>query len=352
MIQIDGNFEGRGGGQILRTALALSTLFQVPCKVINIRKGRDNPGLKSQHLFCIKALQQISNAKVDGDTLGSESILFIPNKLTGSKISIDIGTAGSVTLVLQSLLIPCIFSDKPTKIEITGGTDVQWAPQIDYLREIILPIFEKYTENIELNIEKRGYYPKGNGKITLKIKPKYTLETIKQSQKLNLVDQGTILQIKGISHASSDLQNAEVAERQSKSVKEALKSFNIPINLTNSYVKTESVGSGITLWAIFTNEKQEIGYKDQIRLGSDSLGERSKTAEQVGKEAALNLIEEISSKAAVDRHLADNIIPLLALVKGQIKTSKITDHTLTNIYAVEQFLGKTFKIENNLIQTI
>jgi RNA 3'-terminal phosphate cyclase (GTP) len=244
------------------------------------------------------------------------------------------------------------FSRKTKKIEIIGGTDVNWSPQIDYFREIILPIYEQYAEKIELTLEKRGYYPKGNGKITLKIKPKYTLETINQSKPLNLTEQGKLLQIKGISHASIDIQKAEVAERQAKAAKLLLTDLKVPINIVHSYSNTESTGSGITLWAIFSDEKTEIGYKDQIRLGSDILGEKGKPAEVVGKEAAINLLGEINEKAVVDQHLADNLIPLLALTKGSIKTSKITEHTKTNIYTVEQFLGKTFEIEKNIIKTI
>jgi RNA 3'-terminal phosphate cyclase (GTP) len=371
MIQLDGSV-GEGGGQILRTALALSVLLQKPFTITNIRKNRPEPGLKNQHLYCIKALQQLYNTDVEGAFVGSESLKFIPGKQTSQNIKIDIETAGSITLVLQSLFLPCLFTEtirnskgisgvqknsenfsrKTKKIEIIGGTDVSWSPQIDYFKEIILPIYSKYAEKIELNIEKRGYYPKGNGKITLKIKPKYTLETINQSKPLNLIEQGKLLQIKGISHASRDLQSAEVAERQSKAAKQALAVLGVPINIQSSYSETLSTGSGITLWAIFSDEKTEIGYKDQIRLGSDILGEKGKPAEVVGKEAALNLLGEIKEKAPVDRYLADNLIPLLALTKGEIKISKITEHTKTNIYTVEQFLGKIFKIEGNIIETL
>lgn len=353
MIEIDGSYL-EGGGQIVRTALALSTLLQKPFKVTNIRKGRSEPGLKNQHLFCIRALQQLCNAKVDGDFVGSEELTYIPSKISNTKIKINIETAGSITLVLQSLLLPCLFSPKTKKIEITGGTDVSWAPQFDYFKEVILPIFSRYAEKIELNLEKRGYYPKGNGKITLKIKPEYGLETIKQAPKLSLIEQGTLLQIKGISHASLELQKAEVAERQAKAAKLELNSLQVPINLTTTYSAADSTGSGITLWAIFSheNERQELGYKDPTRLGSDILGEKSKPAEIVGKEAAQKLTKEISSKTPVDKHLADNLIPLLALVKGNIKVSEITDHTLTNIYSAEQFLGKIFQIQSDTITVI
>jgi len=350
MIQIDGSFL-EGGGQIVRTALALSTFLQKPVEITNIRKNRKEPGLKNQHLYCIRAFQQLCNAKVDGDHLGSERLLFIPDKISSSTVKIDIETAGSITLLLQSLLLPIIFSGKTIKIEVIGGTDVNWSPQIDYFKEVIIPSLVQYAEKIELKTEKRGYYPKGNGKAVLKIKSRYDQETISQAPKFDLVNYGNLLQIRGISHASKDLEKAEVAERQAKSAKLELARLKIPIKIDLQYQETLSTGSGITLIAFFSRETELI-YKDSIRIGADILGEKGKPAEQVGKEAAEKLLEEISSKAPVDQHLADNLIPFLAIIKGKIRTSKITDHTKTNIYTVEQFLGKTFEIEGTIIKTL
>ena len=350
MLQIDGSYQ-EGGGQILRTALAFSTLLQKPFEIINIRKERPKPGLKNQHLYCIKALQQLCNAKVGGDELGSEKLRYFPNKIDSQKIKVDIKTAGSITLLLQSLLLPCLFSDKTKKIEIIGGTDVKYSPQIDYFKEIILPQLNKYAEKIELKLEKRGYYPKGNGKIILKIKPKYNLDD--DIPKIDIIEQGNLIQTKGISHASQDLQKAEVAERQRKSAKIILNQLKVPVMIDAQYSDTLSTGSGITLWAVFSKEKEELGYLNPIKIGSDELGEKGKPAEDVGKQAAQKLIDEINSKAAVDQHLADNLIPFMGLSSNsKIKTSKITNHTLTNIYVVEQFLGKKFEIENNIIKSI
>ena len=350
MLQIDGSYQ-EGGGQILRTALAFSTLLQKPFEITNIRKGRSKPGLKNQHLYCIKALQQLCNAKVGGDELGSEKLRYFPNKIDSQKIKVDIKTAGSITLLLQSLLLPCLFSQKTKKIEIIGGTDVKYSPQIDYFKEIILPQLNKYAEKIELKLEKRGYYPKGNGKIILKIKPKYNLDD--DIPKIDIIEQGNLIQIKGISHASQDLQKAEVAERQRKSAKIILNQLKVPVMIDAQYSDTLSTGSGITLWAVFSKEKEELGYLNPIKIGSDELGEKGKPAEDVGKQAAQKLIDEINSKAAVDQHLADNLIPFIGLISNsKIKTSKITNHTLTNIYVVEQFLGKKFEIENNIIKSI
>jgi len=352
MIELDGSYL-EGGGQIVRTALALSTITQKPFEVTDIRKGRPNPGLKNQHLFCIKALEELCNAKTGYAELGSTRLRFIPGKIKPQTISIDIGTAGSITLLLQSLLIPSIFANKKVRLKITGGTDVSWSPQFHYLTQVILPHLRKYAD-IEPSLLKRGYYPKGNGKVDIKIKPKFTLQTIKEAPKTEITEQHSLIQIKGVSHASTDLQQANVAERQAKAAKLILNKFNCPVQIRTEYSQTLSTGSGITLWAIFSKDPNEIDFNNPIILGADVLGERGKRSEQVGKQAADELIKEIESKAPVDKHLADNLIPFIALLGGKIKVSEITNHTLTNIYVCEQFLGKVFKVdkENRIIRKI
>lgn len=349
MIKLDG-FYLEGGGQIARTALALSTLISKPFELSNIRKGRPTPGLKNQHLFCIKALEELSNAKTQGASLGSTALSYSPGKIKGRTLSINIGTAGSISLLLQSLIIPSTFADSKVRLKITGGTDVKWAMPFDYFTKLFLPQIKKYAD-IETKLGKRGYYPKGSGKVDIKIKPKFNLESIKEAPKIELMDQGALIQIKGISHASSDLQEANVAERQARAAKSVLNKLNCPIKIQTEYSETLSTGSGITLWAIFSKDGEEIDFNNPVILGSDCLGEKGKKAEIVGKEAAEKLISEINSEAAVDLHLADNLIPFLALIGGRIKVSKISNHTLTNIYVCEQFLNKTFEVdkEKNII---
>jgi len=344
MIKISGDHI-EGGGQIARTALALSTITQKPFEIDNIRKGRAKPGLKNQHLFCIKALEKLCNAKAEGAELGSTHLKYWPGKIKGQTISIDIGTAGSITLLLQSLLIPSILADTKVRLKITGGTDTQWSPQFDYLNNVIIPSIRRYTEKIEIKLEKRGYYPKGGGKVDIKIKPKFSQKNIQEASKIDLTEQGNLIQIKGISHASLDLQKAQVAERQAKAAKLMLNKLNCPIQIQSEYSQTLSTGSGITLWAIFSKDPDEIDINNPIIIGADILGERGKRSEQIGKEAANKLSEEINSKAPVDQHLADNLIPFISIFKGKIKASKLTKHTLTNIYTCEQFLGNIFKVD-------
>ena len=364
MIELDGSYL-EGGGSIARIALALSTLTQKPFEITNIRKNRPQPGLKHQHLFCIKALEKLCNARVENASLGSTSISYVPGKIEGKTIDIDIQTAGSITLFLQSLLLPSMFANKPVKFNIIGGTDTKWSPSFDYFNNVFLPQIQKYA-NIGCKLLRRGYYPKGHGQVQLKVNPKYKISDFKNfneflshlkgnTQKINLTEQCHLIQIKGISHASLNLQDAQVAERQAKTAELSLKNFSCPISIQIEYNDTLSTGSGITLWAIFSKDKDEIDSRNPIRLGSDSLGERGKKAEVVGQEAAKKLTSEIESRAPVDAHLADQLLKFMALVSNsRIKASKITNHTKTNIYTIEKFLGKAFSIDesNNTISTI
>lgn len=355
MIKINGAYL-EGGGQTARTALALSTITQKPFEIYDIRKGRKDSGLKSQHLYCVKSLQELCNADAGGAELGSLWLKYYPRKIVAKNLNIDIETAGSVTLLLQALLLPSMFASKPIKLTITGGTNVNWSPSFEYFNNVLLPQLQRFAK-IEAKLLKRGYYPKGNGKVEIKINPKYKQNNfsnfddfhqhLRQNvQKYNLIEQHYLIQIKGISYASKNLENARVAERQAHSAQRLLgKKFNVPIKITSEYQDTLSTGSGITLWAIFSKNKDDIDENNPIRIGADALGEQGKRAEIVGEESAKNLIKEIESKAPVDMHLADQILPFMALVgDSKIKVSEITNHCRTNMYTIQQFLGEVFEV--------
>ncbi len=355
MIRIKGDYL-EGGGQILRTAIALSTIVQKPFEIYDIRKGRKDSGLKAQHLYCVKSLQELCNAEVEGAEIGSLHLKYFPKKIIAKNLNIDIETAGSITLLLQALLLPSMFVSKPITLTIIGGTDTKWSMPFDYFNNVLLPQLQRFAK-IEAKLLKRGYYPKGNGKVEIKINPKYKLndfsnfedfhQHLKENmQKYNLIEQQHLIQIKGISHASKNLQQAKVAERQSEYSINLLKSkYKIPIHITTQYQDTLSTGSGITLWAIFSKNKDDIDENNPIRVGADALGEQGKIAEIVGEEAASNLVKEIESKAPVDRHLADQILPFMSLTgDSKIKVSEITNHCKTNIYTIQQFFGNIFKI--------
>lgn len=348
MITIDGSY-GEGGGQIVRTALAFSTLLYKPVEITNIRQGRKQPGLKAQHLACLKALQQLCGANFNDVDIGSTHLRYLPEKIKSRKVEVDIGTAGSITLLLQSLLAPCFLANHQITLKITGGTSGKWQMPFDYFNNVFVPQLRKYAE-ISTNMQKRGYYPKGGGVVEIKIKPLFNFENKNQAPKINLVNRGSLLQIKGISHSSADLQDANVSERQADSAKLNLSKTGCNVDIRSEYCNTLSTGSGIAIWAVCSAQNQP-DLINPVILGADLIGEKGKPAEEVGRETAQKLLDEIDSNAAVDECLADNLIPFLALFGGQIKVSKISEHTKTNIYVAEQFLGKIFEInkEQNII---
>ncbi|MEM2576370.1 MAG: RNA 3'-terminal phosphate cyclase, partial [Candidatus Bathyarchaeia archaeon] len=338
MIIIEGDLL-EGGGQIVRTSIALAALLNKEIKIVNIRGKRSPPGLKAQHIAGIKAVATISKAYVEGLKEGSRELIFKPSTRESGEFHFDVGTAGSISLVLQALMPAAAFSLGEMKISITGGTDVKWAPTIDYIRFVVLPILKLMDYNAYLTVERRGHYPKGGGKITIIIKP------VKQLNSLTLTDRGEIKEIYGLSHCTKLPKH--IAERQAKSAEERLRKEgfeNIKIDLEWYQPEKDfhlGPGSGITLCA-----KTSSG----TVLGSDSIGENGKPAEQVGKEVAENLIKEINSKAALDKHMGDIIIPYLAVANGfsEVTISKITLHTLTNVKITELIAGVKFNIQGDL----
>jgi RNA 3'-phosphate cyclase len=358
MIELDGSF-GEGGGQIVRTALALSALTQQSFHATNIRKGRPDSGLKMQHLHCIKALQKLTDAQAEGAEPRSTELTFIPAPLKGKSLIIDIETAGSITLFLQAVLLPCCFADKPVKLEITGGTDVAWAMPIDYFSEVLVPHLRRWAD-ISVQTKKRGYYPKGNGNVIVRIKPRILrndfatfgafLQALQKQPRLQLTEQGHLMHIKGVSHASKSLEDARVAERQAHSAQQALARYNCPVSIRSEYSDALSPGSGITLWAVFSKNKEDIDVTNPIIIGADQLGEKGTPAEDIGKNTAQQLHNTIRTGAPADPHLADNLIPWMALCPpSTIKTSAIIPHTTTNIHVTKKFIQTKFTITDSTI---
>jgi RNA 3'-terminal phosphate cyclase (ATP) len=322
LIEIDGSY-GEGGGQILRTALAFSAIYKRSLTVHRIRAKRKNPGLGHQHLMAVKALAQISGAKVEGGAIGSETLRFIPNEICPGDYKFQIGTAGSVTLLLQALLLPLSLSQKNSQLTLVGGTHVPWSPPFHYLSEVLFPTLHSMGISVEARIERWGWYPKGSGILEVEIQSSPNLKPI------SLLDRGPLKKIRGLS-ASSCLPK-HVGERQrDEALRRIEKEMKIDAEIT-VLSDAPANGPGSFVFLVAESEKAIAGFS--------SLGKRGKPAEEVAREAVDSLKEYVQSDGCIDPHLADQLIPFLVLAKGNssFTTLRITEHLLTNLWVVQHF---------------
>ncbi|MFX1473856.1 MAG: RNA 3'-terminal phosphate cyclase [Promethearchaeota archaeon] len=328
--EIDGTIL-EGGGQILRSSIALSAVLQEPVVVKRIRAKRKNPGLRPQHLQGILALQKLTDADVKGGHVGSGEITFSPKSRKGGEIVVNIGTAGAISLILQTLMLVTHFCSNLSLIRLSGGTNVAWSPPIDYLQHVLLPRLKQMGYSGKIEVERRGYYPKGGGSVQASLHPQNYLRAI------NLSRVETKSEIQGVSHCGSLPQH--VAERQARAAVQTLKEagYRCEKVAIEHNPHTLCPGSGISLWTT----------GDACRLaGSDALGRPGLKAEVVGRKAAQTLIKELESGAPVDKHQADMLVPYMALAQGtsSVFISELTQHTVTNVYVVEQFIETKFSV--------
>ncbi|KAF5411882.1 MAG: RNA 3'-terminal phosphate cyclase [Candidatus Methanocomedens sp.] len=338
MITIDGSY-GEGGGQIIRTAVALSAVYGEDVTIHNIRSARPKPGLKAQHLMAVRTAAKMTGAQVEGLKIGSTELTFKPQDIIGGHYDVNIGTAGSITLLLQCLMPAAAASKEPITLDIIGGTDVAWSPSVDYMSNVLLPVLASMGLECSIKVNQRGYYPKGGGQVRAEITPSVLVGAeLKQEQgqgqeqkmEPKVEQEKKHETITGISHSSNLPEH--VTRRQADSALAVLEAAGYGASIDTEYSRCLSTGSGITLWS---------GY-----MGGSALGKRGLPAEKVGQAAAGKIIAELGTGAAVDVHLADQLIPYMGLAgSGSFTVREVSEHTNTNIWVVEQFLDVEFGIE-------
>jgi RNA 3'-terminal phosphate cyclase len=375
MVHVDGS-EGEGGGQVVRTAVALAALTGRACRVTAIRAGRKRPGLAAQHLAGIRGAASLSAGQLEGAERGSGEIVFRPGPLPGSEHHVEVGTAGAISLVLQVLVPIALGSDTPTRLTVTGGTDVAWSPPLDYLEQVHFEWLRRLGADIRLAVKTRGFYPRGGGRVVVRVQPwerlrraVYSVRAVEKAragggaarrrpEPLAIVYRGELEELRVHSLATDDLAGASVAERQIEGFRHALGAGDARANRTAhasrpalpplagdasendaSYVRAACTGTVLFAFAAGTG----------ALLGASGLGERGKRAERIGAEVAGELETAAATGAPLDRWMADQIVPYLGLFGGAVRAAEITLHARTNMQVVERFLPVRFSIEGDVI---
>ena len=328
MLYLDGSF-GEGGGQIVRTSLSLAALLTQPVRLSNIRAGRPKPGLRPQHLTVVEALARLTRAEVTGAELHSQQLTFRPRGTVAGNYLFDVaaktGSAGSVTLIAQALLPPLLRAARPSTLVLKGGTHVPWSPPAHYLLQVFLPALTEMGARVEMSLGRWGWYPRGGGEISLTIEPAARLAPVRWTAP------PPVSRFEALSAASGV--PAHVPARQAHRLKERL---GADFRVTEVLAASRDPGSFVFIWG--------------PGGGFGALGARGKPAERVADEAADAFLDYAGHKAALDRHLADQIVLYLALAEGpsSFTVEEVTSHLLTNLWVLEQFLGETFKVAGKL----
>ncbi len=319
MITIDGSY-GEGGGQILRTSLALSLITGKPFKIDNIRAGRRKPGLMRQHLTALNAAADIGEARITGNKTGSTSFSFEPKTIKSGKYHFSIGSAGSCTLVLQTVLPALIIADGPSEIILEGGTHNPFAPPYDFLEKAFLPVLSKMGAEVKTRLEVPGFYPAGGGRFSVSIKP------AKKLSEIDLTERGKVLSKKATAMVSN--LPFSIAERELAVVKKKLDwdEENLKADVVNG---SPGPGNILTI-AVETEMVTEV---------FTGFGERGVSSERVAKQTVKPVKEYLNSGAAVGRYLADQLLAPMAIAgAGKFRTLSPSRHTTTNIDIIKKFL--------------
>ncbi len=327
MLDIDGSY-GTGGGQLVRNAVALAALTGTPVRIRRIRAKRDKPGLAAQHLTAVRAVGEICGARIDGLALRSNEIAFEPGPVRGGGFAFDVGTAGSVVLVLQALLPVMIAARADFHVQVAGGTDVRAAPPLDYLREVLLPLVGCMGAGVRLVARRRGYFPRGGGAVEVSVAPG-------ELRPLSADAPGRVLHVGGRAHVAH--LPAHIAERMRASAIGRLGARASHATCDALTLQGEDAigqGGAVVLWAQCRNTV----------LGAGRVAERGVPAEVLGEAVGSELAADLDAGAALDVHAADQMPVYLALAGGpsSFTTRELTEHARTAMWLIEQFLPVRF----------
>jgi len=331
-----------GGGQIIRITGSLASLLQISVNITKIRAGRASPGLKAQHLTGLHLIKDMSSGVLRGADFGSKEIFFQPGKIRGGEYQADTKSAGAVCLLAQISLPVALFAPEPTVLNLRGGTNTDMAPQIDAFTEILLPNLKQFGPEIEFEVVKKGFFPKGGGEANFFVSP------VKSLRPIQLDDPGKLLSVEGWCFCAGSLP-IKVAESIARSFKEELREANSPalrgvkVNI-ETYKETPAAafgnGSGIVIVA-----KTSTG----CVLGGGALGSPRETTEETGRKAAQDFLEAIECGGCVDKYVQDQMILFMGLADGEsvLRTGPVTLHTESAIFITQQLTGAKFDISDD-----
>jgi RNA 3'-terminal phosphate cyclase (ATP) len=345
---IDGSM-GEGGGQILRTSLTLSCITGRNLRIENIRAARRKPGLAKQHLVCVRAACQICGGQCKGATISSQVLDFQPGPIRGGDFSFDIGSAGSATLVIQTILPALFLADEPSIVSVTGGTHNPWAPPYDFLAETFLPAIKTAGFDADCKLEKYGFYPAGGGKITLNVEPR--------QEKPEFVGwAGSPAHAVSIQHGQTSCPSYGCQKAENIQIHARIYTAKLPTHITQRQKKLllQSKLNFKNIEHIEVTDSDGPGNCVMLRLCGGgrttvftAFGQKGKPSEKVVGEV-VSLVEDfLPSDTAVDHFLADQLLIYMAILKsGSFTTNELTTHLTTNVETIKKFLPVDFKIEH------
>jgi len=326
VILLDGS-TGEGGGQILRTALGLSLVTGTPFTIERIRAGREKPGLLRQHLTAVQAAAAVGRAEVSGAAIGSRVLTFRPGPVTPGTYSFSVGTAGSATLVFQTVLPALLTAGGPSTLSLEGGTHNAWAPPFDFLEKAFLPILARMGAKVAVKLERRGFYPAGGGRFTAMIDPASRLE------RLDLAERGKVKSMRGAAIVAS--LPAGIAQRELKVLERSLSMDRTRLKVLED---RESAGPGNVVFVEVESE-----HVTEVFTG---FGEKRVSAEAVAGKLAKEVREYLEADVPVGEYLADQLlIPLALAGGGSFLTTPLSSHSTTNVGVVGTFLSRKFQVE-------